>query len=239
MKRLFTPILLFAMLMGFTATISAQDLTGTWEREAPFGDKNITYVMLFSGSFFSWTAYYSEDGKFIATKGGEYTVENDQLIYKYEFDTADSNMVGMSEKHPIVLKGKNLMVDNTYKFKRTDNSSTAITGPWLFSGRKRGGEGEIQRRSTDGPRKTMKILTGDRFQWIAYNTQTKQFFGTGGGKYTAVDGKYTENIGFFSRDISRVGMSLQFNFEVIDGDWHHSGNNSRGEPMYDVWSMRK
>jgi hypothetical protein len=85
----------------------------------------------------------------------------------------------------------------------------------------------------------MKILTGDRIQWIAYNTETKKFFGTGGGNYTAENGKYTENIGFFSRDNSRVGMSLQFDFEVKDGDWHHSGNNSRGEPMYEVWSRRK
>ena len=43
----------------------------------------------------------------------------------------------------------------------------------------------------------MKILTGSRFQWIAYNTETKQFFGTGGGSYTAKNGVYTENIEFF------------------------------------------
>ena len=26
----------------------------------------------------------------------------------------------------------------------------------------------------------MKILSGSRFQWIAYNTETRQFMGTGG-----------------------------------------------------------
>lgn len=229
-------ILLATCLLATAA--KAQDLSGSWEREAPFGDKNITYVMLFSDGYFTWTAYYSEDGDFIATKGGSYTAENDQLIFKYEFDTADSNMVGRTEKHPMELRGKSLTLDDTHKFKRQDaGKNTVLTGAWLFSGRKR--DGEIRRRPTDGPRKTMKILTGNRFQWIAYNTATKKFFGTGGGTYTAEDGKYTENIGFFSRDNSRVGVSLQFDFAIKDGDWHHSGNNSRGEPMYEVWSGRK
>ena len=75
-------------------------------------------------------------------------------------------------------------------------------------------DGEIVKRDTSGPRKTMKILSGTRFQWIAYNTETKAFMGTGGGTYTTLDGKYTENIGFFSRDDSRVGASLQFDYEL-------------------------
>ncbi len=94
------------------------------------------------------------------------------------------------------------------------------------------------KRDTSGPRKTMKILSGTRFQWIAYNTATKEFMGTGGGTYTTIDGKYTENIGFFSRDDSRVGASLEFNYELKDGDWHHSGFSSKGNPIYEVWSKR-
>jgi hypothetical protein len=85
----------------------------------------------------------------------------------------------------------------------------------------------------------MKILSGTRFQWIAYNTETGQFRGTGGGTYTTIDGKYTENIEFFSRDDSRVGASLGFNFELKNGDWHHSGFSSKGTPLYEVWSLRQ
>ncbi len=85
----------------------------------------------------------------------------------------------------------------------------------------------------------MKILSGTRFQWIAFNVATKQFMGTGGGTYTTVDGKYTENIEFFSRDNSRVGTSLEFNYELKDGDWQHSGKNSRGEPLFEVWTTRE
>ena len=66
-----------------------------------------------------------------------------------------------------------------------------------------------------------------------------QFKGTGGGNYTSKDGVYTENIEYFSRDNSRVGASLEFNYEVKENDWHHTGNNSKGEPMYEIWARRK
>ena len=105
-----------------------------------------------------------------------------------------------------------------------------------MSGRKSGDK--IQPRNTDQPRKTMKIVSGTRFQWIAYNTETKQFSGTGGGTYVTINGKYTENIEFFSRDDSRVGASLDFDFSLKNGDWHHSGLSSKGAPMYEVWSIR-
>ena len=99
-------------------------------------------------------------------------------------------------------------------------------------------DGETQLRDTSRPRKTMKILSGTRFQWIAYNTETKQFMGTGGGTYTTNNGKYTENIEFFSRDDSKAGLSLEFNYELIDGDWHHSGLSSKGDPIHEIWSIR-
>ena len=51
----------------------------------------------------------------------------------------------------------------------------------------------------------MKILSGTRFQWIAYHIGTKVFSGSGGGTYTSEQGKYTETIDFFSRDNDRVG----------------------------------
>jgi hypothetical protein len=78
-----------------------------------------------------------------------------------------------------------------------------------------------------GARRTLKILTGTRFQWAAINIETKEFFGTGGGRYTFENGKYTEHIEFFSRDSSRVGASLGFDGKIESGAWHHSGLSSR------------
>lgn len=230
-------VALFLALFFSVSWLSAQSLQGSWERSGTFENKTIQYVYLFSGDYFSWTAYYS-DGGFIATKGGHFMLADGKLKCTYEFNTADPDMVGMEEIHPIALKKKQFVLDNGNVWKNTDGGKESpLTGPWLMAGRKT--DGKINRRDTSGPRKTMKILTPTRFQWIAYNTDTKQFLGTGGGTYTAENGRYTENIQFFSRDSSRVGVSLPFNFEVQGDDWHHSGNNSRGEPMYEVWAKRK
>lgn len=106
-----------------------------------------------------------------------------------------------------------------------------------MSGRKV--DGKTESRDTNMPRKTMKILSGTRFQWIAYNTETKQFMGTGGGTYTTENGEYTENIEFFSRDDSRVGNSLKFNYTLTDGNWNHQGVSSKGDPLNEIWTVRE
>jgi hypothetical protein len=99
-------------------------------------------------------------------------------------------------------------------------------------------DGETQLRDTNGPKKTMKLLSGTRFQWIAYNTETKQFLGTGGGTYTSIDGEYIENIEYFSKDDSKAGLSLKYNYELIDHQWHQSGLSSKGYPIHEIWSVR-
>lgn len=106
-----------------------------------------------------------------------------------------------------------------------------------MSGRIR--DGKTQMRDTAKPRKTMKVLSGTRFQWIAYNTETKQFMGTGGGTYTTLKGKYTENIEFFSRDNSKAGLSLVFDYSLENGTWNHKGFSSKGVAMHEIWGVRK
>jgi len=118
-------------------------------------------------------------------------------------------------------------------WERVSDESDALTGNWVITGRKRNGEINTM---TPGDRRTVKILSGGRFQWIAFNSATKEFNGSGGGTYTAENGKYIENIEFFSRDASRVGASLDFEYEVKDGKWHHKGKSSKGDPIYEIWS---
>jgi hypothetical protein len=71
---------------------------------------------------------------------------------------------------------------------------------------------------------------------MAINTETKEFFGTGGGTYTFINGKYTENIEFFSRDSTRVGASLTFDGSVSGYVWTHKGLSSRGDPIHEEWT---
>ena len=30
-----------------------------------------------------------------------------------------------------------------------------------------------------------------------------------------------------------------FDFEIKDGDWHHRGFSSKGDPKYEIWTQRK
>jgi hypothetical protein len=115
-----------------------------------------------------------------------------------------------------------------------------LGGAWEIIGRKRNGEMQDLSARRTGPRKTMKILSGTRFQWIAFNTETKRFSGTGGGSYTTnEDGLYIEKIEFFSRDKSRVGQHLSFDYKLVNGDWVHKGLSSKGQPIHEVWGLRE
>ena len=97
------------------------------------------------------------------------------------------------------------------------------------------GDAGVMNEIKPSSRKTIKILSGTRFQWAAMNTETKQFSGTGGGTYTFENGVYTEKIEFFSRDSSRVGLSLSFQGAVEGDDWTHKGKSSRGQEIHEVW----
>src|SRR5690606_25529119 len=180
-------------------------------------------------------AIYEKDGTFVRTEGGSYEAKNGLVSYTLEFNSADPSAVGKTQQTEFRVSGDKLTVGDVQWERVGGNDGDDLAGAWLFAGRSN--NGEVSRRQP-GPRKTMKILAGGRFQWIAYNTETGEFHGTGGGSYTAKNGKYTEKLEFFPRDPSRVGASLTFDFEVKDKDWHHKGNNSRGEPMYEIWSMR-
>ena len=233
-----------AVLFSFTQPdiITATSLEGGWRQVVSTDGEEVTHILLFSGNYFSWTIHKKDSGAFVATKGGRMKMEGNKLQVTYEFSSADSTMVGTAETWKTKLKGGGLQLKKAGLKGNWEalnqGKKSPLSGPWIFSGRKRNGE-TSRVDMTSRPRKTMKMLTENRFQWIAYNTETGQFFGTGGGSYTAEDGVYTENIEFFSRDDKRVGAALQFQFEVLDGDWHHSGKSSSGKPMYEFWSPRK
>ena len=200
-----------------------------------------TEVRIYSDGFFAVSVFQAD--KFIRTFGGSYQLKGDALEEKIEFDTQQADRIGTTIT-TIFYWGT-----NTHEFQLSNNKSDAVfrrldsgspgklAGAWLITGRFNNGE---MSKITPGARRTMKILSGTRFQWIAYNVETKEFFGTGGGTYTTVDGKYTENIDFFSRDQSRVGMNLSFDFALTpERDWRHSGKSSKGDPIDEVWSKRE
>ncbi|WP_034924176.1 hypothetical protein [Gillisia sp. CAL575] len=220
--------------------IQAQDLNGAWQRDhtSKDGDK-LKSVVIISDGYQVISTYNSTTGEFIGTNGGTLNLTDDIVTEKVEFDSKYPERVGIEESFKVSIKDSLLGIIGTdIKYIKLDNGSPGkLQGAWLMSGRTK--DGESQSRDTSGPRKTMKILSGTRFQWIAYNTETKQFMGTGGGTYTTSNGEYTENIEFFSKDNTKVGKSLTFNYNLSNGDWQHSGLSSKGDPINETWSIRE
>ncbi|GAB3528338.1 hypothetical protein GCM10027443_06060 [Pontibacter brevis] len=246
--------------MGFTAPpltqerqapeahtlVQAVELEGAWRLSNPVklekaAFPNATAVKIMEDGFFS-VAYYDKAGKkFLGTYGGTYTVEDGKITQKYEFNTFDSTAVGKTATGSYTLMNDKLQLKGVKEAKGTEtwekiqaeSSASPLAGAWRI--RARADENGQMSPMHPGPRKTIKMLAGNRFQWIAFNSETAGFFGTGGGTYTTQNGKYTENIEFFSRDSSRVGSQLAFDFEVKDGDWHHSGLSSTGKKINEIW----
>ena len=232
-------VLCFAFALT-SFVISAQSIVGAWEaHHSSETGEPLRSVVIFSEGYQVLSTYNAETGKFIHSNGGSWKLKGDLMTEKVEFHTDNSDRVGMESTFKVIITDSILgVVGDDMKFKRIDDGAPGdLKGAWLMSGRKR--DGEIRSRDTNRPRKTMKILSGTRFQWIAYNTETKEFMGTGGGTYTTIDGKYTENIEFFSRDDTRVGASLEFDYKLEERNWHHSGLSSRGNPIYEIWSPRE
>jgi hypothetical protein len=157
-------------------------------------------------------------------------------VTKIEFNTIDKDQVGQLITYSFSVNKNKLNSDISGKkasWELLDKGEGAMSGTWRMSGRKTDGKIVM---SPPRARKTLKVLTGTKFQWVAINAETKEFFGTGGGSYSFINEKYTENIEFFSRDNSRVGASLSFDGKLVDGNWHHSGLSSTGNSIYEVWT---
>lgn len=211
-------------------------IVGAWQSGTP---ENET-TMICSDKYFSAAIYDKTNKRFIGTYGGSYNLDGDRYIITMEFHSLNPEMVGNEYSGSFDLQKGILSVEQESgrtEYKRIDDGTPGkLAGAWLITGRVRDGE---MSKMTPGARRTMKILSGTRFQWIAYNVETGEFSGTGGGTYTTRNGKYTEHIEFFSRDNSRVGASLTFDFSLEDGAWRHKGLSSKGEPIDEVWTRRE
>jgi hypothetical protein len=209
------------------------ELTGAWMHE----ESNEQSLSLFIDGYHTHTVYSKAGKKFIKTSGGPFTINGTELNITIEFDTENNEQTGMLRSYYFLLSGDELTIDTNGKkivYDKIDDGSAPLTGAWHITSQMR--EGQIVPIHRTGTRKTLKILSGTRFQWVAIDPGTKEFFGTGGGVYDFINGKYREEIDFFSRDGNRVGASLSFDGKLENGEWHHSGLSSKGEAIYEIWS---
>ena len=233
-------IIIFLICMSFSFVLHAQGIIGAWENTSTSKNGDLLKsIVIFADGYQVLTTYDATTGKFIHTNGGTWRLEGNIMTEKIEFHSDNPKLVGTQVSFKVRITDNEIeIVDSSSKLKRLDNGSPGkLNGAWLMSGRIR--DGKTQLRDINRPRKTMKILSGTRFQWIAYNTETKKFMGTGGGTYTTKNEEYIENIKFFSRNDSKAGLSLKFSYELMNGKWHHSGLSSKGDPIHEIWSIRK
>ena len=203
----------------FSISVQAQqNLKGAYTAKE---DKEVIICLM--DGYFVETKFNVNTKTFNYTWGGPFIKEGKKLLITVHFDSRDKAAVGKIKEISFGEKYQTLI----------DIGENVLAGNWHMSGRKNGDQ------FTENPlraRRTYKLLTGTRFQWMAINIDTGEFFGTGGGTYRFINGKYTENIEFFSRDASRVGASLNFTGKIENGQWHHSGLSSKGDPIYEIWS---
>lgn len=226
-------------IMLISVSVNAQSIIGAWER-IHFSDngKELKSVVIFTESHQSISVIETRTGKLIHSNGGTWELDGNTMTEVVEFDTDNPERVGKSVVFDVTISDEYLEIPGSKrKFYRLDNGKPGdLNGAWLMSGRFR--NGIMQIRETNRPRKTMKILSGTKFQWIAYDTNKKTFIATGGGSYTTENGIYTEKIEYFSRDISRVGMQLEFQYSLKDGNWNHKGFSSKGNAINEIWTKR-
>ncbi len=230
--------------ISFAAPVFSQSLAGAWtltyDNVMPVEGRKM--VAIFSNDYYMFATYYN-DGRFIGAGGGTYRVGDEEIHLNYDFYTEDSTIVRVPQTYHIrldnetfTLNGSISGTDFTQKWEQLDAQESPLDGDWRFASRM-DEDGNMGERRTPGPRQTVKMLGGGRFQWAAFNYETKEFMGTGGGTYEAKNGTYTENIKFFSRDDSRVDASLSFQFERKSNDWYHKGKSSKGDPLHEVWTV--
>lgn len=233
---------LLLLLLFFAFKAHSQSINGAWKLVSQNG-KAVTeqeYIKIYQDGYFAFGVKNVADNAFIGAGGGPFTLQDRKLAETLDFFTLKPEQVGTTTSFQVEWNGNKITLSGNTAigmlvetWERISDAQDPLTRNWVITGRKR--DNEIS-RSTPGARRTIKILSGGHFQWVAFNSETKEFSGTGGGTYTAIDGKYTEKIGFFSRDNSRVGASLTFDYQVIDGEWHHSGLSSTGAPIYEIWT---
>jgi hypothetical protein len=214
--------LLFLMaLLPFSQIVSGQVFSFTTLEN----EQSIEHRILMDKAYLVETQFTTDPNDFIKTTGGFYEKKGNELRVSLEFNSNFS-------KDSL----KSIVIENSDQWKKISKNTLVLQGKWIMAGRVK--EDQERRRDIDRPRKTIKILIDSYFQWIAFNTATFSFHGSGGGRYNIEKGTYTETIDYFSRDNSKVGISLDFEFTQKGLDWHHKGFSSKEDPLHEIWTLR-
>ncbi len=184
-------IILLLFISSLSHTLFAQStgmLQGAWVRE----ENEEKTLILIIDQLISVAVYNEKDKKFLYTWGGAYVLHEGQLQLQYEWSSKDSNLVNTSASIPFIIKGNKLSFgENLTELERGPaGPSGDLQGAWIISGTYT--DGVLNKRPNPFlPRRTMKLIVGDYFQWVSYNVVTKKFFDAGGVRQTHSKGVYS------------------------------------------------
>jgi|GEM_PF-927745 len=239
------------------------NLNGAWKLEEVNGEKVEEHVIqLFSDQFYTFSEYDQDTGDFIRAGGGTYLIENFRIQMFIEIDSEDPSLSNTSRVfrflHLEEDKIKLTSMKDSSKFeiwKRIDTANhKEMAKCWRIH--KKQDEGDEDWRVIEyAPRKTIKMLTDKYYQVLAFNKQTGEFVGSSGGTWTKTESKYfvgsnggsntkdtakyMENIEFFSKNPNNVGRTLKFDLKISDGLWNHTGRQTDGKALLEIWMPYK
>lgn len=229
-------VLALAMLISWNCM--SQSIKGAWKSQESTGS---TSTLIIADNYLMICSYSILNKYFERAEGGSFVLNGNTMTYTPDFDNADTAKVGVPIVYKVTREAGILTMEAQEPriWMLIDDAGKApMAGTWAIT--ERGNDkGEFVKIHQEGTRKTLKILSGTRFQWVAIDPAVKGFYATGGGTYAAKNGKYTENIEFFSKQNSRVGTSLTFDWKLENGRWYHSGKSSTGAPLNEVWGKIK
>ena len=230
--------LLLLLLMATVSTM-AQTPKGAWKSQEPTGS---TSILVVADNYLAIASFSLLNKYFERSEGGPFTISGNKMTYTPEFNSSDTSKIGIPIVFTITRKDNvlTLLHEEAMVWMLVDNAGNLpMAGAWQITERAQSSDGQLIKIHQQGTRKTLKLLSGTRFQWFAIDPAVKAFYATGGGTYTAQNGKYTENIQFFSKDNNRVGSTLMFDWKLENGRWDHSGKSSDGKPIHEVWEKLK
>lgn len=213
---------------------SVQELIGAWK----YGSLSNQTVLINSATAFAVTTYDLPGKKLISSYGGSWRLDGNTIVRRIEFNSSSPDEVGKEVRMAVELSGDKLTAGKE-QFTRLDNGKPGeLAGAWIIIGTYKN---DVLQKSPVifKSRRTMKILSGTRFQWIAYDIDSKKFLNSGGGTYETSNGMYGEQIEFFTKSPDGVGRKLEFEYTFDNDNWRHKGKSSTGGIVDECWGRRE
>lgn len=235
--KLLSKLFILAISIG---CLQAQELNGAWKKVNEKSADQIT-IRLYSDAYFTTSTRIESTGEFVSASGGTYAINETDHIQNYEIHTTSRAITGTYLNYDYELKNDTLRLNdknsrNEEVWVRIDAAEKENVTCWKIHQAFRDSEWKT---IADKPRKSLKMLTDNYYQVLALNSQTGEFFGSSGGKWTFEDGKHKEMIRFFSKNPDMVGKTLPFDRSIKDGIWSHNGKSSEGEYIQERWKKFK